>query len=124
MHEIAQHRPRGIAIIVHIPKFRPDSGKDAKCPPSQDQSAHERELARQERKCMGSAADDVYELAQHRPRGFAVIVNITKGRPGSEKDVSMMVDLFSQLRYEVMTFIDVTKEVCIAIALGLPSNLA
>ena len=61
----------------------------------------------------------MYEIVQHRPRGFAVIVNIAKGRPGSEKDVSMMTDLFSQLQYEVITFEDVTKEVCSARAFGL-----
>ena len=64
---------------------------------------------------MASTTDDVYELVQHRPRGFAVIVNIAKGRPGSEKDVSMMTDLFSQLNYDVIKFENVTKEVCIAV---------
>ena len=61
--------------------------------------------------CVRPIVDDVYELVQHRPRGFAVIVNIAKGRPGSEKDVSMMTDLFSQLQYQVMTLDNVTKEV-------------
>ena len=69
--------------------------------------------------CVRPIVDDVYELVQHRPRGFAVIVNIAKGRPGSEKDISMMTDLFSQLQYEVITFEDVTKEVCSARAFGL-----
>ena len=55
--------------------------------------------------------NDVYELVHHSPRGFAVIVNIAKGRPGSENDVRMMTDLFSQLQYEVMVFENVTKEV-------------
>ena len=91
----------------------------AKVPTSRDQSAHECETARLDKACVASAADDVYELVQHRPRGFAVIVNIAKGRPGSEKDVSMMTDLFSQLHYEVMTFEDVTKEVCSARTFGL-----
>ena len=67
-------------------------------------------------------ADDVYELVEHRPRGFAVIVNIAKGRPGSEKDVSMMSELFSQLQYEVITYENVTKEVCIVRASSLLSN--
>ena len=83
----------------------------AKVPTSRDQSAHECETARLDKACVASAADDVYELVQHRPRGFAVIVNIAKGRPGSEKDVSMMTDLFSQLQYQVMTLDNVTKEV-------------
>ena len=61
--------------------------------------------------CFRPIAAIAYELVQHRPRGFAVIVNIAKGRPGSEKDVSMMSDLFSQLQYQVMTLENVTKEV-------------
>ena len=91
----------------------------AKDTTSRDQSAHECETARLDKACVASAADDVYELVQQRPRGFAVIVNIAKGRPGSEKDVIMMTELFSQLHYEVMTLENVTKEVCSARAFGL-----
>ena len=57
----------------------------------------------------------MYEIVQHRPRGFAVIVNIAKSRPGSEKDVIMMTELFTQLHYEVIKFEDVRKEVCVVV---------
>ena len=68
------------------------------------------------KKVVAAAADDVYELVQQRPRGFAVIVNMAKGRPGSEKDVTMMTDLFEQLQYHVIKFEDWEKDVCTSIS--------
>ena len=55
-----------------------------------------------------------YELSDQNPRGFAVIVNIKKGRPGSEKDVAMMTALFTDLRYDVKVVEDESKEVNIS----------
>ena len=57
------------------------------------------------------SADDVYGLSHHNPRGYAVIVNVKKGRPGSEYDVAMMTQLFKQMHYEVILYEDPTKEV-------------
>ena len=57
--------------------------------------------------------EEVYELSDENPRGFAVIVNIKKGRPGSERDVEMMTTLFTDLRYHVKVFEDESKEVYI-----------
>ena len=82
--------------------------KQTSCEKSGNQSATAERVSAA---LLPTADDDVYELVNHYPRGFAVIVNIAKGRPGSEKDVSMMTDLFSQLQYQVMTLDNVTKEV-------------
>ena len=57
----------------------------------------------------GSA--DVYGLARSSPRGIAFIINIRRGRPGSEKDVALMTSLFSSMNYEVRKIEDQTKEV-------------
>ena len=53
----------------------------------------------------------VYTLSQHTPRGFAVIVNITKNREGSRIDVRKMTELFEWMNYKVIPIEDETKEV-------------
>ena len=61
--------------------------------------------------CEFVVSSDVYELARSSPRGLAFIVNIRKGRPGSEKDVALMTSLFSSMNYEVRIIENQTKEV-------------
>ena len=56
--------------------------------------------------------EPVYELCDQNPRGFAFIVNVKKGRRGSEKDVAMMTVLFTNLHYDVKVVEDESKEVC------------
>ena len=66
------------------------------------------------REMTGVLKDEVvYELSDENPRGFAVIVNIKKGRQGSEKDVAMMKTLFTDLCYDVKIVEDESKEVYI-----------
>ena len=61
--------------------------------------------------CEFVVSPDVYGIARSSPRGFAFIVNIRKGRPGSEKDVDLMTSLFSSMSYDVQIIEDQTKEV-------------
>ena len=61
---------------------------------------------------MISPQDDcVYTLSEHNPRGFAVIVNITKNRDGSRIDVRKMRGLFEWMNYTIVEIEDQTKEV-------------
>ena len=67
-------------------------------------------------------ADDVYQLSHHSTRGYAVIANVKKNRPGSELDAEMMRQLFSGMHYMVKMFEDPTKEGCTSNAIFLKLN--
>ena len=50
-------------------------------------------------------------MMRSSPRGFAVVITMTKGRPGADVDERAVTDLFEQLSFDVRKFKDKTKEV-------------
>ena len=53
---------------------------------------------------------DVYAMSSS-PRGYAVVITMTKGRPGADVDESSITDLFHQLSFDVKIIKDKKKEV-------------
>ena len=45
------------------------------------------------------------------PRGYAVVITMTKGRPGADVDERMVAKLFQQLKFDVIKIKDKTREV-------------
>ena len=55
-------------------------------------------------------AQDVYAMSSS-PRGYAVVITMTKGRPVADVDEDSITDLFHQLGCDVKVIKDKTKEV-------------
>ena len=45
------------------------------------------------------------------PRGYAVVITMTKGRPGADVDERDIAELFQQLKFDVIKLKDKTREV-------------
>ena len=45
------------------------------------------------------------------PRGYAVIITMTKGRPGADVDDRDIAELFQQLSFDIIKLKDNTREV-------------
>ena len=45
------------------------------------------------------------------PRGYAVVITMTKGRPGADVDERQVAELFQQLSFDVIKLKDKTREV-------------
>ena len=45
------------------------------------------------------------------PRGYAVIITMTKGRDGADVDAQNIAELFEQLSFDVITIKDRNKDV-------------
>ena len=45
------------------------------------------------------------------PRGYAVVITMTKGRSGADVDERVVAELFQQLSFDVIKLKDKTREV-------------
>ena len=59
---------------------------------------------------VSSCIQDVYAMSS-LPRGYAVVITMTKGRPGADVDENNIADLFQQLSFDVRKLRDKTKNV-------------
>ena len=45
------------------------------------------------------------------PRGYAVVITMTKGRSGADVDEQQVAELFHQLSFDIIKIKDTTREV-------------
>ena len=56
------------------------------------------------------AAQDIYVMSSE-PRGYAVVITMTKNRRGANVEERDITELFQQLKFDVRTLKDQTKDV-------------
>ena len=59
---------------------------------------------------VSSCIQDVYAMSS-LPRGYAVVITMTKGRPGADVDEKNVANLFQQLNFHVKKLKDKTRNV-------------